>query len=297
MDNEAVVDDFIHRLGVEKQYSDHTLRGYSADLNAYINFLEGRNVNVDQASVRDLRAFLAVLRAQGLARSTVARKLSSLRSLYKFLYRHGVINDNPASSLRTPRQEQKLPEFLTVSEIETLMNSPDTSEWMGARDLAILESLYGGGLRVSELVGLDDDDVELPSGIAIVSGKGKKERVVPLGQCAADAIQQYTTMRDDIELNRKDPTALFLNAVDGRRITSRSVRRILRKHLQEAGLDASLSPHDLRHSFATHMLQNGADLRSVQELLGHENLSTTQIYTHLTTRDLKDIYDKAHPRA
>ncbi len=297
MDNTALIDDFIHRMKVEKQYSDHTLRSYSTDLNAFLEFMEERDCDLDGASVRDLRGFLAVLRAQGLARSTIARKLSAIRSFYKFLYRNGVISDNPAGSLRTPKQEQKLPEFLTVSEIDTLMEAPDTSEWMGARDRAILESLYGGGLRVSELVGLDNDDVELPRGLAHVEGKGKKQRLVPLGRSAADAIQKYKTMRADVELSQKDPQALFLNAVDGRRITARSVRRVLRKRLQEAGLDSSLSPHDLRHSFATHMLQNGADLRSVQELLGHENLSTTQIYTHLTTRDLKEIYDDAHPRA
>lgn len=297
MENNGIIDEFIHRIKVEKQYSTHTLRGYSADLNSFVEFMEGRNSDVTQAGVRDLRAFLAALRAQGLARSTVARKLSAIRSLFKFMYRNGVIPENPAASLRTPKQEQKLPEFLTVSEIDTLMETPDTTDWTGARDRAILESLYGGGLRVSELVALDDDDVELPDGLARVEGKGKKERLVPLGGSAAEAIQNYINKRADVDLNRKDPEALFLNAIDGRRITARSIRRILRKRLQEAGLDGSLSPHDLRHSFATHMLQNGADLRSVQELLGHENLSTTQIYTHLTTRDLKDIYDKAHPRS
>ncbi|MFW6456718.1 MAG: tyrosine recombinase XerC [Planctomycetota bacterium] len=297
MDNDAIIDDFIHRIKEEKQYSDHTLRGYSADLNAYVEFMEGRGCDITRASVRDLRAFLAVLRAQGLARSTVARKLSAIRSLYKFLYRNGAIPENPAAPLRTPKQEQKLPEFLTVSEINTLMEAPDTSDWMGARDRALLETIYGGGLRVSELVGLDIDDVELPDAVARVSGKGKKERLVPLGGSAAESITHYLNKREEIDLSRKDPDALFLNAVDGRRITTRSVRRVLRKRLQEAGLDASLSPHDLRHSFATHMLQNGADLRSVQELLGHENLSTTQIYTHLTTRDLKEIYDRAHPRS
>lgn len=297
MENSGVIDEFVHRMKVEKQYSDHTLRGYSADLNSFAEFMEGRGSDITQAGVRDLRAFLAVLRARGLARSTVARKLSAIRSLFKFMYRNGVISENPAASLRTPKQEQKLPEFLTVSEINTLMEAPDTTDWTGARDRAMLESLYGGGLRVSELVALDDEDVELPEGIARVEGKGKKERLVPLGGSAAEAIQTYINKRADVELNRKDPEALFLNAVDGRRITARSIRRILRKRLQEAGLDGSLSPHDLRHSFATHMLQNGADLRSVQELLGHENLSTTQIYTHLTTRDLKDIYDRAHPRS
>ena len=297
MDDDGHIDEFIHRLKVEKSYSEHTLRGYSADLNAYSAFLEGRDSGITGASVRDLRGFLAKLRAEGLARSTIARKVSAIRSLYKFLYRQGTIEQNPAAALRTPRQEKKLPQFLTVSEIDRLMEAPDTSEWAGARDRAMLETLYGGGLRVSELVGLDDDDVELSSGIARVRGKGKKERLAPLGQTAAECIRDYRRKRAKVDLSKKDDRALFINAVDGRRLTARSVRRVLRKRLLEAGLDGSLSPHDLRHSFATHLLQNGADLRSVQELLGHEHLSTTQIYTHLTTEDLREIYRKAHPRA
>jgi tyrosine recombinase XerC len=292
------IDEFVHRLRVEKNYSHHTLRGYSADLNAYATFLEDqRDKGIREANVHDLRAFLALLRRQELARSTIARKVSAIRSLYKFLYRHGTISQNPAAALRTPRQEKKLPQFLTVSEIDRLMEAPDTADWAGARDRAMLETMYGGGLRVSELVGLNDGDVELSTGIATVRGKGKKERLAPLGQCAAECIRRYRQLRKNVDLSKKDDRALFINAVDGRRLTARSVRRILRKCLLKAGLDGNLSPHDLRHSFATHMLQNGADLRSVQELLGHEHLSTTQIYTHLTTEDLRKIYKKAHPRA
>ena len=297
MDDIAHIDEFIHRMRVEKQYSEHTLRGYSADLNAFAEFMEGRERDICRASILDLRGFLAMLRARGLARSTIARKVSAIRSLYKFLYQQGHVSENPAAVLRTPKQEKKLPEFLTMSEIERLMDAPDTSDWTGARDLAMLETLYGGGLRVSELVGMNTEDVDLSSGIARIRGKGKKERLSPLGGSAAAAIREYLSMRSSIDLSRKDPRAMFINAVDGRRLTARSVRRMLRKRLLEAGLDGSLSPHDLRHSFATHLLQNGADLRSVQELLGHEHLSTTQIYTHLTTQNLKEIYDKAHPRA
>lgn len=297
MDDIAHIDEFIHRMRVEKQYSEHTLRGYSADLNAFAEFMEGRERDICRASILDLRGFLAMLRARGLARSTIARKVSAIRSLYKFLYQQGHVSENPAAVLRTPKQEKKLPEFLTMSEIERLMDAPDTSDWTGARDLALLETLYGGGLRVSELVGMNTEDVDLSSGIARIRGKGKKERLSPLGGSAAAAIREYLSMRSSIDLSRKDPRAMFINAVDGRRLTARSVRRMLRKRLLEAGLDGSLSPHDLRHSFATHLLQNGADLRSVQELLGHEHLSTTQIYTHLTTQNLKEIYDKAHPRA
>lgn len=291
------VEDFLHRLAVEKQYSAHTLRAYRRDLGSLEDFLKGRNCDVTEATVRDVRAFLATLRIRGLARSTIARKVSAIRSLYKYLYREGLIEKNPMSALRTPRQEKKLPKFLTVAEIERLFDAPDTSTWMGARDRAMLETMYGGGLRVSELVGLNDEDVDTSAGIARVRGKGKKERLAPIGDIAAEEIRHYQELRAGVSLPQKSANALFINAVDGRRITTRSVRRVLRKWLLEAGLDADLSPHALRHSFATHLLQNGADLRSVQELLGHENLSTTQIYTHLTTENLKEIYDKAHPRA
>ena len=291
------IEQFLHRLAVEKQYSQHTLRAYGTDLQSFEEFMHAREIDIAAATVRDVRAFLAVLRAQGLARSTIARKVSAVRSLYKFLYREGVVGKNPMTALRTPRQEKKLPRFLTEQDVDRLMGAPDTSDWKGARNRAILETLYGGGLRVSELVGLNDDDVDVSAGLARVRGKGKKERLAPIGRTASDAIRNYRAMRNAVRLPKKDARALFINAVDGRRLTARSVRRVLRRALLAAGLDARLSPHALRHSFATHMLQNGADLRSVQELLGHENLSTTQVYTHLTTENLKEVYDHAHPRA
>ncbi len=288
---------FLRRLAVEKRYSQHTLRAYTADLGGFEDFLRGRGRSAAAASLRDVRAFLASLRVQGLARSTVGRKVSAVRSLYKFLFRQGIVQKNPTAVLRTPRREKRLPRFLTVSEVEHLLSAMDTSPWTGARDRAMFEVLYGGGLRVSELVALDQEDVDARTGLARVRGKGKKERLAPLGSCAVEAIRDYIQMRHSVRLPRKARDALFINAVDGRRLTTRSVSRILRKRLLEAGLDATLSPHALRHSFATHLLQNGADLRSVQELLGHEHLSTTQIYTHLTTENLKAIYDRAHPRA
>ncbi|MFP4026511.1 MAG: tyrosine recombinase XerC [Candidatus Brocadiia bacterium] len=294
---DSLVDQFLNRLKVEKSYSEHTLRAYRTDLEDFRDFLNAREKEVQAAVLRDVRGFLATLRARGLSRSTVARKVSAIRSLYKFMYREGYIKKNPVSVLRTPRQEKKLPRFLTVADIERLMDAPETTDWKGARDLAILETLYGGGLRVSELVSLDLDDLDLSAEVARVQGKGKKERLAPLGSTAIRAIRSYRSKVREANLPDRSPIALFINAVDGGRLTSRSVRRILRKYLLKAGLDANLSPHSLRHSFATHMLQNGADLRSIQELLGHENLSTTQIYTHLTTENLKEIYDQSHPRA
>ena len=293
----SLVQQFIRRLRVERHYSRHTLRAYETDLAMFEEFLGGRARNVEEATVRDVRGFLASLRVRELARSTIARKVSAVRSLYKHLFREGVISVNPMAALRSPRRERRLPRFLTIREVERLLSAPDTSEWTGARDRAMIETLYGGGLRVSELVALDRDDVDLERGFARLRGKGKKERLAPLGRCAMEALRAYTEQKRRVNLPRKAPSAVFINAVDGRRLTTRSVRRVLRRRLLEAGLDASLSPHALRHSFATHMLQNGADLRSVQELLGHEHLTTTQIYTHLTMGDLKAAYERAHPRA
>jgi len=293
----AFIDEYLHRLRIERQYSAHTLRSYASDLLGFEDFLHQRNKVLENAQVRDVRSYLARLRTSGLARSSIARKVSAVRSLYKFLQTEGHIDKNPVSSMRAPVQDEKLPKFFTVEEIEKLLSIFSDSDWMQARDKAMIEVLYGGGLRVSELVALNDNDFEPGSSLVVVEGKGKKERLVPVGRHAVSAISIYIDLRDKAQKRADGEQGLFVNARNGKRITTRSVRRILYKCLLKAGLDPSRSPHDLRHSFATHMLQNGADLRTVQELLGHENLSTTQIYTHLTTQNLKKIYDKAHPRA
>lgn len=291
------IDDFLHRLRAERQYSPHTMRGYACDLLAFEDFLHSRRKVLTEAGVRDVRSFLAGLRTGGLARSTIARKISAVRSLYRFLQIEGHIDRNPMVSLRSPRQENKLPKFFTQAEIETLLSVFPAGDWMQARNRAMIEVLYGGGLRISELTGIDDGDLDPGASVIVVGGKGKKERMAPVGRYAFESVKEYAQLRDAGRKRADGETALFVNARNGRRITVRSVRRILHQSLLRAGLDPSRSPHDLRHSFATHMLQNGADLRTVQELLGHKNLSTTQIYTHLTTSDLKDIYDKSHPRA
>ncbi len=291
------IDSFLHRLDVEKQYSPHTLRSYSSDLLAFEDYLKSRKKKITDANIRDIRSFLAKLRTSGLARTTISRKVSAVRSLYKFLQESGYIEKNPMVSMHSLRKEDKLPKFFTLNEIETLLAVFGDKDWKQLRDKAMIEVMYGGGLRISELVGLDDGDFDPGSSVVVVGGKGKKERMVPVGSHAVKAVKAYIERRDNEQKRAEDETALFVNARNGSRLTSRSVRRILRNSLLKAGLDPAKSPHDLRHSFATHMLQNGADLRTVQELLGHEHLSTTQIYTHLTTQNLKDIYDKAHPRA
>ncbi len=292
-----LLDDFLHRLAVEKGYSTNTLRAYSTDLRMFARFLKDRGPGLTEATVQDVRAFMASLQARGLSRATLARRTAAVRSFHRYLVRQGVKRTNPMAALRSPRREQKLPSFLTVSEVERLLAVPDAGTWLGRRDLAILETLYGGGLRVGELVGLDHDDVDLSTGMLRVRGKGKKERVVPAGRCAVAAIRAYLSDGGDDAPPRRDPHALFVNARDGRRLTDRSVRRLMHRCAVLAGLNPDLSPHSLRHSFATHMLTNGADMRAVQELLGHENLSTTQLYTHLSHEHLKKTYEKAHPRA
>ena len=234
---------------------------------------------------------------QGYARSTVARKIAALRSIYKVLLRRGHTQANPLSGLRTPKTAKRLPKFLSVTEVEKLISAVPSDGLWSWRDLAILEVLYGGGLRVSELVSADMADLDLDEGVMRVRGKGKKERIAPLGRTASRTLEQYLVERSRHPGRRRfDSQAIFINR-RGSRLTTRSVRRLVEKYATAAGLAIEVTPHTLRHSFATHMLDRGADLRSVQELLGHENLSTTQIYTHLTAERMKEIYDTAHPRA
>jgi len=294
----TLVDQFLHRLIAERGYSANTLRAYATDLRMFTKFLAGRNRSVVDATVLDVRGFLASLQVRGLSRATVARRTASVRSFYKFLLRQGLLKEsNPMSTLRSPRRDQKLPVFLTVSDVNRLMRMPERTTWIGRRDVAMFEMLYGGGLRVGELVGLNLADVDVGNAMLLVRGKGKKERIVPCGRTAIETMQSYLAPGLGKQPERFDPNALYLSFRTGLRITTRSVARILTKYVQMASLDSKISPHSLRHSFATHMVQNGADLRAVQELLGHENLSTTQVYTHLSQEHLHEAYESAHPRA
>jgi integrase/recombinase XerC len=249
-------------------------------------------VDVDEA-----RTYLAYLNEKGYSKATIARKLATLRSFYKFLVKTNRCSSNPMTAIRTPKQEKKLPRFLEYEEVKRLIETPPTDSWLGARDRAILETLYSTGIRVSELVALNMDDIDFLSEVLHIRGKGKKERITPISSSALQAIQHYMEFRNKRAQNNNnfDARVLFVNK-HGQRLSTRSVRRKMDKYLKVAGLDPAISPHTLRHSFATHMLNNGADLRSVQELLGHQSLSTTQVYTHLTTRKLKEVYDNSHPR-
>ncbi len=251
-----------------------------------------------------IRGFLAQLDHLGYSCATVARKIATLRSLYKWMHQRNTIGSNPMQLIRTPKQAKRLPKAISVEQIDKLLSMPDNRDTLGARDRAILETLYSTGVRVSELVDLNRSDLDQAQQTLHVRGKGKKERMVPLGSHALAAIRNYLTLLEPDqrftalrEKSLTDPNVpLFVNK-NGGRLSSRSVRRKLDKYLKAAGLDPSISPHTLRHSFATHLLDNGADLRSVQELLGHQSLSTTQIYTHLSTIRLRASYDQAHPRA
>jgi len=328
MENSSIVNDFLNYLIYEKRFSGHTAKCYGADLAQFTAHLvqkgesdmpaesvtghigSGQTAtalevqtqpNAQQVllavDVNSVRAYLAVLNAKQYCKSTIARKLATLRSFYKFLLKRGVISSNPVTAVRTPKQEKRLPRFLEYEEVKRLLDTPPMNNWLGARDRAIMESLYSTGIRVSELVALNMDDIDFLGEVVHVRGKGKKERIAPISSSALRVIQHYIEFRNKRAQSNSnfDAKVLFVNKHGGR-LSTRSVRRKMDKYLKIAGLDPSISPHTLRHSFATHMLNNGADLRSVQELLGHQSLSTTQVYTHLTTSKLKEVYDGAHPR-
>jgi integrase/recombinase XerC len=291
--------EFLCHLALEKNASAHTVKSYREDLTQAIDFFRGRlpkPAKIGQLTPRLLRAYLVWLHEQGYAKATMARRIAAVRSWCRFLCRQGHLSANPADGLRGPRQEKKLPHFLSEDELARLLEIPPSDTPWGLRDRAILEMLYSAGMRVSELTGLNVLDIDLDTGLAVVRGKGKRERLALLGAQALAALKHWLTERDLISQGKRPQSAVYLNK-RGSRLTSRSVGRLLEKYLAHAGLDPRASPHTLRHSFATHMLDRGADIRSVQELLGHRSLATTQIYTHVTTNRLRASYHKAHPRA
>ena len=306
---------FLDYLKFERHFSDYTIKSYGADLFQFGQFLSGligRGMNNEPVSPLTpeqldqkfqaceppaVRDFLQYLYGQNYTKSTTARKLATLRSFYKYLIKRGVVPASPMISIRTPKQEKRLPKCLDLEQVQKLLEAPGDADLLSARDKAMLEVLYSSGIRVSELVELETGDLDLQEGVLRVRGKGRKERLTPIGSQAIKALQRYFEFRNaDPKMNTPGNTRVFLNKHGGS-LSTRSVRRKLDKYLVAAGLDPGISPHTLRHSFATHLLNNGADLRSVQELLGHQSLSTTQIYTHLTTNRMKQAYDAAHPRA
>ena len=293
---------FLRYLRIERNCSDLTIKSYREDLlilQEYLAETMGSCPSPGKITPRDLRTYVAALHEAGYAKSSVARRLASLRSFFRFAQREGLCDTNPAKPLRNPRRERKLPHFLSGAQIGKLLAAPPKDQPLGLRDRAILETLYSAGLRVSELVGINMQDLDLEDGLVRVRGKGKKERLAPLGSHALRAIRRWNRARTSLPSGKQQGESsipLFLNKF-GTRLTTRSVARMLEKYLKQTGLDLRTSPHTLRHSFATHLLDRGADIRSVQELLGHKSLVTTQIYTHVSTAGLLKVYEKAHPRA
>ena len=292
----ASINSFLADLRTERQASSHTLRSYHDDMEIFTRYLEENQKEGNDPTIVDparLRRYSAWLNGQGYAASTIARRLASLRSFYRYLRRQGTVTTDPTSGLRNPKQPQRLPRLLRIDDVIRLLDAIPVHTALGVRDRAMLETLYGGGLRVNELVGLNRDDIDFESDLVRVRGKGRRERLSPIGPMAIRWIHHYLPIRQPKSAGEQ---AVFLNRY-GTRLTTRSVGRLLEDHLARAGLTSAASPHTLRHSFATHLLDRGADLRSVQELLGHRNLTTTQIYTHVTRDRLLHIYQEAHPRA
>ena len=285
------IEKFVRYLEIEKNYSAHTVINYKLDLQGFNKFIAG--TDLEKIDYLDLRKYLAVLKEKNFRNRTVGRRLSALRSFFRFLCREGYIKTNPILMLSSPKLEKHLPSFMTEEEVYRLIESAfakTQKDLLGLRDRAILEVFYSSGLRISELVGLNLEDIDFISGILKIRGKGKKERIVPIGETALAAVRKYLDKR------KRQTDALFLNN-HNRRLSTRGVRFLVVKYLKASGMKPGVSAHTFRHSFATHLLNRGADLRTVQELLGHANLSSTQIYTHLTTDKLKSVYDKAHPHA
>ncbi len=300
MEIDNAIEEFINFIRVERQYSNHSITAYAKDLSELAIYIDeeklGSNIKVVDFYV--LRGFITTLYDKELSKSSIERKISTLKSFFKFLYRRGIIEDNPARMLKFPKKEKYLPNVFNVDDIFTLLDLPDKSTPMGMRDALILELLYGTGVRVSELVGLDRNAVDLNGMRILVRGKGKKERIVPLAPELISLIKDYYKVMYDIVSEGRvvESDALIINRL-GSRMTDRTIRRIVETYLKKAGLPLDYSPHSFRHTFATHLLEGGADLRSIQELLGHESLATTQKYTHSDLASLLKVYDETHPMA
>ena len=297
---QAAVDRFLRYLRVERNAADLTLKSYREDLTGLLEYLAV--ALLEQAApqdlqVSDLRAYLAAMQEAGYAKTSIARRLASLRSFFRFCQREGLVKVNPAKPLRNPRPDRKLPHCLSTQEIAKLLAAPSAGTVLGKRDRAMLETMYSAGLRVSELVGANDADLDLSEGILRVRGKGRRERLAPIGSYAIKALGIWLRARSSMPRSASGGTAPLFTNKFAKRLSTRSVARMIEGLLQRTGLDSRTTPHTLRHSFATHLLDGGADIRSVQELLGHKSLVTTQIYTHVSTAGLREAYERAHPRA
>ncbi|MGE7113374.1 site-specific tyrosine recombinase XerD [Lysinibacillus sp. NPDC047702] len=293
------IEDYIHFIQVERQLSDNTLASYRRDLENYVVFLQEVEAMSDFRKVErtTILRHLEQLRMQGKTSRTVARHISSIRSLHQFLLREKRAETDPTVHLEMPTIEQKLPNILSIEEIEALLMAPNRSKPQGVRDVAMLELLYGSGMRISELIALDLSDIHLTMGFVRVFGKGGKERIIPLGKSALSALNNYlNSARGQLQGKYPKTDAFFINQ-RGKRLTRQGCWKLMKEHALKAGIQHELTPHTLRHSFATHLVENGADLRAVQEMLGHADISTTQIYTHISKTRLSEVYKQFHPRA
>lgn len=291
--------DFIHFLIVEKGLAKNTIVSYQRDLKSYVNYMKTieKLTSLNDVQRVQIVHFLGYLRDQKKSSKTIARHIASIRSFHQFLLREKAVDQDPSVHIETPQLERTLPKVLSMQEVELLLDAPVKNDQYGLRDKAMLELLYATGIRVSELIGLDTGDAHITMGFVRCIGKGNKERIIPIGKTAADAIQKYLNEGRPKFISKKHKDeALFLNH-HGKRLTRQGFWKILKRLTNEAGIEKDLTPHTLRHSFATHLLENGADLRAVQEMLGHADISTTQIYTHVTKTRLKDVYSQFHPRA
>jgi len=292
-------DEFLQYLTVQRNYSANTVTAYGKDLDNMFDYLAEyygcrvTELDDEMADYLALRSYMGYLRSKGMAKTTMSRRLSGCRAFFKYLGKHELTENTAPAIVSVPKAEKHLPRFLYYPEMEALLNAPDLSKESGKRDKAILELIYGSGLRISELVAINCGDIDFNAGFLRVIGKGRKERIVPVGEYAITAVKEYMSAR---ELPCVKGEALFLNSRKGR-LSDRYIRKLIDKYTEQAAIRQHLSPHALRHSFATHMLENGADLRTVQELLGHSSLSTTQIYTHVTSRHMLEVYNKTHPKA
>ncbi|NLZ93345.1 MAG: site-specific tyrosine recombinase XerD [Firmicutes bacterium] len=294
---ENTIRDFIYYISVEKGLAANTLEAYNRDLHAFCTYLKKANINdFKEVTRNNIIGYLQTLKKSGKATSTLSRNMASIRSFYSYLFQERLIVENPTVDLESPKLEKKLPRVLTTQEVDLLLEQPDVQQVAGIRDKAMLEVIYATGIRVSELMSLDVLDVNLEAGFIRCTGKGAKERIIPMGSVAVHYVSEYLNRSRPKLIRSHDEEAMFVNQ-HGKRLTRQGFWKILKKYVRKAGIVKGITPHTLRHSFATHLLENGADLRSVQEMLGHADISTTQIYTQVTRSKLRDIYKKTHPRA
>lgn len=287
--------EFIEYLKIIKNYSDNTIRNYEIDLDEYKVFLDHKQITNYQVDQKIIRQYIEYLNKQKYETTTISRRISALKSFYKFLYKKNYINSNPMTLIKNPKKEKKLPKFLYINEIEELLKKTDNTV-QGIRDHLIIELLYSTGIRVSELVNIKIKDINFINKTIKIKGKGSKERIVLYGKICANIINDYLNKSRNNIKNSSNNEYLILN-LKGNKLTDRSVRNIINKYMQKTSIQKQISPHTLRHTFATHLLDNGADLKAVQELLGHSDLGTTQIYTHISNERLRDVYLKTHPRS